>query len=302
MRPLVGLLGKSIGRSLSPALHEAAGANLGMDIRYQLFDAEELNYGAEDLGDFLSVASRLGFFGLNITYPFKETILDYLGEKSPEVEQVGSSNTVAFRNGRLIGFNTDYTGFKSAWRDAFGTVRPGVVFMLGAGGVGKAIAHGLMELGAAEIRILDIDRKRCRSLVKALSTTNNSVLCKAVEDVSDGLDGAEGLINATPVGMHAYPGNPLNGCVPKGIQYAVDAIYTPLVTEFLASAMEQGAQVLTGQGLCIFQAASSFEIWFGRPAPIEIMVETFKAAVMVREPSKQREKPVLLPATKVGRS
>ncbi|HVX98215.1 MAG TPA: shikimate dehydrogenase [Pseudorhodoplanes sp.] len=287
MRPLVGLVGKSIGRSLAPSLHEAAGKSCGLDVRYQLFDAHGLGFGEDALGDILFAAQRLGFTGLNITFPFKEGILDHLDIRSPDVKRVGSCNTVLFRNRKVEGYNTDYTGFISAWRGAFGNARPGIVFVIGGGGVGKAIVHGLSRLNATEIRLFDVDRERAAALADAVSI-GGATRCVAVGDIEDGIDGADGIINATPVGMYAYPGNPLGGCAPRNIRYAMDAIYTPLMTEFLLAAKQQGAQILTGRELCVYQAANSFEIWFGRPAPLQIMMKTFEAGIKSRDEQLQK--------------
>jgi len=203
------------------------------------------------------------------------------------VKQVGSCNTVLFRKGRVEGYNTDYTGFISAWRSTFERERPGIVFVVGAGGVGKAIVHGLAKLNASEIRIFDVDRERAIALADDVSIAGGA-RCVAVDDIADGLAGADGMINATPVGMHAYSGDPLDGCAPKGIRYAMDAIYTPLMTEFLANAKREGAQIVTGRDLCVYQAANSFEIWFNRTAPLDVMMKTFEAGIKAREERFQK--------------
>src|SRR5690349_20438042 len=115
-RYVVGLIGSDLGPSLSPQLHEREADELGLRYLYQLIDLDELGLGAEDVGDLVSQARRLGFAGLNITHPSKQAVVKYLDELAPEAAALGAVNTVVFDKGRAIGHNTDWSGFLAGFR------------------------------------------------------------------------------------------------------------------------------------------------------------------------------------------
>jgi shikimate dehydrogenase len=275
-RPLVGLIGAKIGRSISPAMHEAAGRSLGIELRYHLIDTDLLGHGAAELPRLLDSVRLLGFAGVNVTHPFKEAVVACLDEVEGPAAAVGSVNTVVMRGGRLVGHNTDYTGFVSGWRRTFGAMRPGSAALVGAGGVGRAMAHGLAELGAAELRVTDVDARRADALAADLRAAHPTVRVVVAANAGAAMRGADGAVNATPVGMHAYPGNPAPAAAFAGLKWATDAVYTPLETEFIASARRAGASVMTGQELAIGQAVDAFALFMGRPAPVEVMRAVFR--------------------------
>jgi shikimate dehydrogenase len=274
-RPLLGLIGAKIGRSISPAMHEAAARALGIELHYHLIDTDVLGHSAKDLPRLLGGAHALGFTGLNITHPFKEAVVRHLDAIEGAAAALGSVNTVVIRDGRLVGHNTDYTGFVSGWRRTFRGMPPGRAALIGAGGVGRAIAHGLLALGAGALRLTDTDAGRARALAVELRTAHPEVSIEVAGDAQDAARGCEGIVNATPVGMYAYPGNPVPLAAFSGIRWASDAIYTPLETEFITAARRAGAAVMTGQELAIGQAVDAFALFLGRPAPIDAMRATF---------------------------
>lgn len=161
-RFLTGLIGAPIARSASPAMHEQAAAALGLRCHYQLIEVA----GADraELRALLDGARRLGFAGVNVTFPYKEAVVDLLDDLSPGAAAVGAVNTIVVGDGRLVGYNTDTTGFARAARDLVADSRHGAVAVIGAGGVGKAIAYALAGLGVAEIRIFDTDRSKADHL------------------------------------------------------------------------------------------------------------------------------------------
>jgi shikimate dehydrogenase len=274
-RPLVGLIGAKIGRSISPAMHEAGARALGIDLRYHLIDTDRLGHRLEDLPRLIEGVRLLGFAGVNITHPFKEAVAGCLDAVEGPAAAVGSVNTVVIRDGRLIGHNTDYTGFVAAWRRTFGAMRPGRAALIGAGGVGRAMAHGLAALGADELRIVDLDRARAEALAAELRRSRVARGAAVFPDAAAALNGADGAANATPVGMYAYPGNPVAAASFGGLRWATDAVYTPLETEFVIAARRAGARVMTGQELAIGQAVDAFALFLGRPAPADTMRAVF---------------------------
>jgi shikimate dehydrogenase len=283
-RALVGLIGAKIQHSLSPAMHEAAGASLGIDVRYHLIDADVLGFGAADLPHVLDGVRRLGFAGVNVTHPFKEAVLPHLDRLEGAARRVGSVNTVVVGDRRLVGYNTDHSGFLAAWRQAFGDRRPGRVALVGAGGVGRAIAHGLAAIGAEELRVVDLEPRRAEALAQNVAAAYPRLPVTVAADAAAALAGADGVVNATPMGTYAHPGLPVPEPGLSGAAWAADAIYTPLETRFIAAARRAGASVLTGRELAIGQAVDAFALFFGRPAPADVMRATFDREVQSREP------------------
>src|SRR6202521_5316245 len=150
-RFLTVLLGSPIARSAAPAMHERAAEALGFRCHYQLI--EVAGAGREELKVLLEGVRRLGFAGINVTFPYKEAVLDLLDELSPGAAQIGAVNTVVVRDRRLIGHNTDTTGFARAIAPLVAASSRDPVAVIGAGGVGKAIAFALAGLGVGELRI-----------------------------------------------------------------------------------------------------------------------------------------------------
>lgn len=282
-RALLGLIGAKIGRSISPAMHEAAGAALGLDVRYHLIDSAELGFAAADLPRILDGVRALGFAGTNVTHPFKEAVVPLLDSVEGAARLVGAANTVVAQDGKLVGHNTDHSGFLAAWRRVFGPRRPGCVALIGAGGVGRAMAFGLLALGANELRVVDLDQARADGLAAALTAAYPKARVTAGTSAATALAGAVGVVNATPVGTYACPGMSVPEPALASAAWAADAIYTPLETGFIVAARRAGLDVLTGQELAIGQAIDAFTLFFGRPAPAEAMRAAFEQEARRRE-------------------
>lgn len=273
-RVLIGLIGRNIGGSLSPALHEDAFARHGVAGHYHLMDVDELP--GRSLPQLLDAARCTGFAGLNVTFPFKEAVIPLLDTLSPEAAEVGAVNTVVFdRDGRATGHNTDRAGFREAFRATLGadSVRGRAVLVLGAGGAGRAVAFALRDLGAAEIRLHDQDAARARALRRDLG---------ACATVSSDTGGLAGIVNATPVGMKGIPGLPLDPAVVQAGHVVADVVYTPLETEFLQAARARGARGMGGAGMCVHQAAEAFRLFSGRTADLARLQRVFEEAARQR--------------------
>jgi shikimate dehydrogenase len=188
-RFLVGLIGSGVGSSLSPLLHEREADELGLRYLYQLIDLDPLGLPAGAVGDLVAGARRMGFTGLNITYPCKQTVLPSLDELSPEAAAVGAVNTVVFTGGRSVGYNTDWSGFADGFSRGLPGAALGQVLLLGAGGAGAAVARAVLTLGARRLTVLDLDQGRADRLVAALRRADRgrrwTVTAGGMEELAD---------------------------------------------------------------------------------------------------------------------
>jgi shikimate dehydrogenase len=275
---LLGLIGAPIAHSASPAMHEAAAEALGLHCFYQLIEVAGADAAA--LRAMLEGVRALGFAGVNVTYPYKETVLALLDEVAPSAADVGAVNTVVVREGRLIGFNTDCSGFAKGVRRTIGDVAGQTIALIGAGGVGKAIGVALSQSGAGEIRIVDREPAKARALAETLSRRGRATPCPSVEDA---LDGAQGLVNATAVGMSPNRDTPAPFALLRRDLWVGDAVYQPLWTPLLGAARDRGAKVMTGRELAIDQAKDAFEIFTGREPPFAAMATAFDRVISQRQ-------------------
>lgn len=257
-RLLTGLLGAPIAHSASPAMHERAAEALGVRGHYHLI--EVAGAGRDELRDILDGIRHLGFAGINVTFPYKEAVVDLLDDLSPGARAIGAVNTVVARDGRLTGHNTDTTGFARAAKDLVARSDRGPVAVIGTGGVGKAIAFALSDLNVLEIRVFDTDIAKADQLVAQLKGKR---AIRRAATVEDALTGAAGLVNGTPIGMLPNRGTPVPDALLHAGLWVADAVYSPLWTPLLNAAKAKGAQVMTGRDLAIYQAADAFELFAG---------------------------------------
>jgi quinate/shikimate dehydrogenase (NAD+) len=267
IRFLTGLLGAPIAQSAAPAMHERAARALGLHCHYQLI--EVAGAGRPELKVLLEGVRRLGFAGINVTFPYKEAVLDLLDEISPHAARIGAVNTVIVRVGRLIGHNTDASGFARAIAPLVTASSHGAVALIGAGGVGKAIAFALAELGVGELRIFDSEPGKAAKLAARLE--GQLVEARASDSIEEALRGAVGVVNGSPVGMLPDRGTPVPDDLLHAGLWVADAVYSPLWTPFLTAARGKGARVLTGRELAIYQAVDAFELFTGHvPSAVEM--------------------------------
>lgn len=277
---LTGLIGAPIAHSASPAMHERAAEALGLRGHYQLIEVAGAD--ATGLSLMLEGVRRLGFAGVNVTFPYKEAVVPLLDALAPGAAAMGAVNTVVARDGRLVGHNTDTTGFARAVAPLLARA-DNAVAVIGAGGVGKAIAFALASLKVSDIRIFDIEPARAGKLASLLNTTG----AKVVTSVAGALDGATGLVNGTPVGMLPNRNTPVPPALLRADLWVADAVYSPLITPLLAAAQEKGARIMTGRELAIYQAADAFELFTGLAPSTEIMGEAFDAVMAARSATYQ---------------
>jgi shikimate dehydrogenase len=257
----LGLVGSGIAMSLSPAFHRLAGEKLGLDVRYELIPRD--SGSPAELAPLLAQLGADGYRGVNITVPFKALAWQAAGEWSTDVVTTGVANTLLLgREGPRHAFNTDFSGFKWAYRRRFGTEPPGTVALLGAGGVGTSVGAALVDLGATALRVFDLVPDRSEVLAKLLRG-NGEVQVDVAPSAEDAVDGADGLVNGTPVGMHWNPGTPVSLASVDGQRWIFDAIYSPIETPLMARAESAGLARITGFDLFLGQAVDAFEIFTG---------------------------------------
>lgn len=265
---LVGLVGAGIDASLSPALHEAEAAAQGLDYEYRLLDVDQLEL---DLREIVARARERGYSGLNVTHPCKQDVVAHLDDLSPEAAALDAVNTVVFAaDGRAVGHNTDASGFLEAFRRGLPDAALDKVLVLGAGGAGSAVAHAALRLGARELVIVDTDSTRAAALANRLGARTGAL---------DQLDDADGLIHATPTGMAAHPGLPLDEDRLRPELWVAEVVYRPLETELLRRARELGCRTLDGGGMAVMQAAGAFEHFTGVEPDRERMLRHFQRIV-----------------------
>ena len=258
----LGLIGDNIAASQSPRLHRIAGRLNGRVVIYDRLVPRETGLEFDALFD---RAAQGGYRGVNVTYPYKERAAGRVVIEDPLVQAIGAVNTVVFDAGGPHGFNTDYSGFVAAYRHVRGNAGPGRVLMIGAGGVGKAVAFGLIALGVTELRIADRDLAKADALADALRAARPALSVQTGTEATDLAPGCDGLINCTPVGMVGYGGTPLPRAAMTGAAWVFDAVYTPVDTPFLTDAAAEGLTVISGYELFIGQGVDAWAIFTGLP-------------------------------------
>lgn len=260
----VGLIGADIQLSKTPALHMREGAAHGLDYSYELIDIRARGLSESALPDLLHEAENSGFAGVNITHPFKQAVIPHLDALSDDARMLGAVNTVVFRDGRRTGHNTDWYGFYESFVRGLPDARRERALLIGAGGAGVAVAHAALKLDIARLDITDRDFGRAERLVADLDTRFGNGRAFAVRDAAVSLPKADGLIHATPMGMPAHPGMPVDADLIEARHWVADIVYMPLVTGLLATAGKKGCRTLPGGGMAVFQAVGAFRLFCGR--------------------------------------
>jgi shikimate dehydrogenase len=264
----LGLLGNNLGRSRAKNLHELLGELYGLDVTYEPMDLL-------DRSGFVSIAAELercrteGFTGVNVTHPYKQEAFLHVTPMPGFPQGLTSVNTVLFTPETMLADNTDFSGFCRAFAARFGRdFKPGRVLVLGAGGVGVAIAHGLKRLGADELVVHDVRREVAQDLVSRLAEVGMAARL-AQADLAAEMQNADGLVNATPIGMFQYPGNPFPAEGFGSQRWAFDAVYTPENTGFLQQCRQRDMNTLSGFHLFLYQGLDAFKHFTGVTADAE---------------------------------
>lgn len=256
----LGLIGDNIRQSKSPALHILAGQLCGLPVSYELLVPADAGLDFDGLFEWCKAE---GFRGVNITYPYKEKVFSRLAVNDARLRSIGACNTVLFEDDGPRGLNSDYTGFVAAFRASLPQTSPGTVAMAGAGGVGKAVAFGLAELGATRLRVFDRDRQRVHALAASLAPVSGAMTVEVCANIAEACEDSDGLVNCTPLGMDGIPGSAIPAEFMSGAQWAFDAVYTPVDTEFLQSARAHGLATISGYELFFCQGVDAFRAFTG---------------------------------------
>jgi shikimate dehydrogenase len=279
---LLGLVGSGIQRSLTPRLHEEEAAHHGLRLHYQLIDLDTTGSGVEQLPALIAAARTIGFDGLNVTYPCKQAVMPLLDELSDEAEAVGAVNTVVNRGGRLVGHNTDGSGWAWAFRRALPQAPMGRVVLLGAGGAGSAVAEAALRLGTGRLVIVDREPQRAQALVQRLVALHGD-RAEAAHDIASALQGADGLVHCTPTGMDKLPGLPLPEPLLRPDLWVAEIVYFPLDTALLRAARAKGCATVDGGGMAVGQAVDAFRLFTGLEPDPARMETHFRRLVAQRQ-------------------
>ena len=275
MRPtgntrLAGVIGDPVRHSLSPALHNAGFAHLGLDWTYVAFEIP-----AGGGAGAVAAMRALGIDGLSVTMPLKAEVAPACDELSPVAAMLGAVNCVRRSGDRLIGENTDGVGFLNSLRTQANMEPAGMhAVVLGAGSAARAVVVALVGEGAS----VTIVNRSPESAARAAALGQRAASAAGVGGSMSVMVGGPGavydadlVVNATPLGMNATDPMPIPPEMLHHRQVVVDLIYTPALTPFLEVADEAGAQILNGTGMLLFQAAEQFKMWTGRDAPTRAM-------------------------------
>ncbi len=270
MNPLrLGLVGDNIAQSQSPLLHTTAGAQHGLQVSYDRLVPAQQNANFDKI---FAKCQSSGYRGINITYPYKEVATDLVATDDPLVKAIGAVNTVLFEQDGPKGFNTDFTGFMAAYRSARPQLKPGSVFQIGCGGVGRAVAFALAALGAEKLVLFDRDLSKAENLKQSLRHADLDVVI--ANDAVAAAHGVTGLVNCTPVGMVGLEGSPIPKAAMANAQWAFDAVYTPERTQFLSDAAQMGLALISGWELFFHQGIQAWALFSERPVePKQIRAE-----------------------------
>jgi len=264
------VIGDPIAHSLSPAIHNAAYAEGGLDFVYVGCRVQDVR------GAVAGMRALSNFRGMSVTIPHKVTVMEFMDE-IPEVDRaIGAINTVIHENEKLVGINTDGPGALKALVDAGVDLSGKNVLMLGTGGAARAIAFTLAwDNRLARLQLLDIDLAMMERLAADLKAGTRADIRSAPmndDNLADAMTEADVIVHCTPVGMHPKEGVSL---VPAHLfrdgQAVFDVVYTPLSTKLLADAKARGLQTISGVEMFINQAVLQFERFTGELAPVEVM-------------------------------
>lgn len=268
---VAAVVGSPVRHSLSPALHNAVFTAAGLDWRMVPFEV-----GAGSGAALIAAVRTLGIAGLAVTMPLKAEVAAAVDELDPAAAALRSANTVVVReDGSTFGASTDGAGFVDSLAAAGYQVAGHRIVLLGAGGAARSIVHALGVAGAADVAVVN----------RTEATAADAAALAAVSRVGTAVDveGADLLVNTTPVGMGASGGLPIDATLLRPDLAVCDIVYHPLETPLLKAARAVGAQAIDGLGMLVHQAVHQQILWTGRvPDPI-VMRAAAEAELAARD-------------------
>ena len=254
-----GLLGRSLSHSFSPEIHRML-AEYSEPYNYGIFEVEP-----ENLENFVRHGQ---WAGLNVTIPYKQDVMAFCDELSPEAERIGAVNTLVRRNGRILGYNTDYDGFRTTVEQSSAPVSGTKCLVLGSGGASKAVVCVLEDLGASQVVVVSRDGKTGCDYQQMKMYHQDAVI----------------MVNTTPVGM--YPNTGVSAAYPGAfwkLEYVFDVVYNPLRTNFLCQARKSGMEGFGGLKMLVGQAKASAQLFLGYEIPDEAAEQIEKKLAAEKE-------------------
>ncbi|MGI9824918.1 shikimate dehydrogenase [Agromyces sp. Marseille-Q5079] len=284
---LVGLIGEGITASLTPAMHEVEAREMGLDYEYRILDLIELGRPATDVGAILADARSAGFSAMNITHPCKQLVLDLVDELDTDAAHLGAVNLVVLADDRLVGYNTDWMGYRDGLTTGLPDASLERVLQIGCGGAGAATAYALLAAGTERLELSDVDETRTEDLaarMRAHFPAQHIVTLKR-DELSEAIPRASGVVHATPLGMLHHPGIAFDVELLREGAWVSDVVYRPLETELVRRAAERGHPVLDGGRMAVGQACASLRIITGLAPDRDRMERHFRALVSAEEQS-----------------
>ncbi|MET0828413.1 MAG: shikimate dehydrogenase [Microbacterium sp.] len=278
---LVGLIGEGITASLTPAMHVAEAREMGLEYEYRILDLIELGRPASDVGSLIAESRSAGFSALNITHPCKQLVLELVDDLDTDAARLGAANLVVLEEERLVGYNTDWMGY----RDGLTAGLPGASFervlQIGCGGAGAATAYALLSTGAQRLDLTDVDGTRAEELAARMRAHFPSQTIVTVEhgDLPRAIARADGVVHATPMGMLHHPGIAFDVAWLREGAWVSDVVYRPLQTELVRQAADRGHPVLDGGLMAVGQACASLRIITGMLPDRDRMERNFRALI-----------------------
>ena len=282
MTKRVGIIGYPIRHSISPIFQQAALDHYLIDATYQAWEVEP-----PSLPEHIRQLRSPNTLGINVTVPHKETVIPLLDEVDDFAGAAGAVNTIVNEDGNLVGHNTDGVGFLKALEDNEHFQPQGSkVLIIGAGGSAKAVALALASRCVKEIAIANRTLERASRLAELISTHGPKVYAISLTDSMGTLARKAGesnlIVNCTTLGMKyglEEHSSPMRSEQIPATALVSDLVYNPIETPLLREAKLAGAPTLGGLDMLVYQGAASFEMWTGKKAPVEIMLNAAKEAL-----------------------
>lgn len=287
---LLGVIGAPIAHSLSPAMHNAAIAHLGVDYAYLPFFVEPAK-----LRNAIDGFAAIGVQGFSITIPHKQAIMPLLTEVTPIAQAIGAVNTVWRSESGWSGTNTDVVGFLKPLQDQQRDWSQTTAVILGNGGAARAAVAGCAQLGCAAIQVVGRDAGKLEAFLHSWVGSSLAIKLQVHTwtHLRQLLPHAGLLVNTTPIGMSPHsersPLSPeeIDSLPPTLIAY--DLIYTPSPTMFLQQAADRGAIAIDGLEMLVQQGAAALEIWLQQPAPVEVMRRSLQQHLGLSEKERKQK-------------
>lgn len=268
---LIALIGRPVAHSLSPIMHNYISELLKQNLVYLAFEPQ-----IEMLESAFKGLLALNAVGFNVTVPYKEAVLPFIDEVAGNAKVIGAVNTVAIKNGKTYGYNTDISGFQKSLLEAGYLPLGTKVLVLGSGGAAKAVIKGLLDLGVKHIYLSGRNKTKIKELVVIFGAHNYHKLSYIRDDEIIKVSGCiDLLVNTTPVGLKGFleHDTPIAADLLGKDTWIYDLVYNPIKTVLLRNAQAKGSKVLNGLGMLIHQGIDAYQIWTGLEPPRQVVAD-----------------------------